>query len=538
MSNITEIIVTEAAKIKSPDPEKINAIKRAVLRSSKISERFVPTAAELIKSYHKLVKENKLKPNPILMRALAKRAVRSLSGVAVITVLTKPYPCPGKCVYCPHDPTMPESYLADEPAAARALALHFDPYVQVRSRIDTLVNNGHPAEKLEVIVKGGTWGAYPLSYQYWFTLRLFDAANLTKGKGLGPDAPLTKLKAALRIAQKQNEKATGRIIGYTLETRPDWITAESAEVMRDLGATRIEMGVQTTDDKILKIVNRGHDTETSKRATSILRRYGFKVDYHLMPMLPTSTPAKDSKMLAEIFSDPSYRPDMVKIYPCTVIAGSELYNMWKRGEHKPYSAKQLLEVLIKFKTIVPRYVRISRLIRDIPGNHVVAGNMTTNLRQDIQTEMKRRGLICSCLRCREIGHLSDKEKLDLTTIKPKLFVEEYRASGGMEYFLSFENPARTAVFAFCRLRVDPTGIYPSFIRELHTYGQALPLGVTGKKSEQHQGLGKQLIISAEKIAKKKGANKLAVISGVGVRPYYRASGYRLENGYMVKWLKK
>lgn len=515
---------------KSPprSDEELESAKRLFLRANpgfggRLSKK------DLLALYHKLLAKNKVKKSPALEKTLTKRAVRTLSGVAIITVLTKPWACPGKCVYCPSEKGMPKSYLSDEPAAARAKMLAFDPFEQTRQRILALEANGHSTDKMELIVKGGTWNAYLLAYQYWFILRCFQAAN---GR-IAKKEPLVKnidaLKKKLANEQRKNEIAKHRVVGLTLETRPDFITEKTAGEMREMGCTRVEMGAQTTDDKILKLINRGHDARQTKEATRLLKNRGFKVDYHLMPQLPGSTPAKDLKMMKEIFIDPDHRPDMIKIYPCTVIENSELYNWLKKRKYKPYSDKQLIATLIKFKTRVPRWVRISRLIRDIPGHHVKAGNKITNLRQVIQVRMREEGLKCRCLRCREVGHAPEAARG-----KPKMFIDKYRASGGMEYFLSYEDPKRNVVFAFCRLRIAP-GV--AFIRELHTYGHLVNIGKNEKQASQHTGLGKKLLAEAEKICRKQRVKKLAVISGVGVRNYYRKLGYRLENTYMVKSLR-
>ena len=304
--------------------------------------------------------------------------------------------------------------------------------------------------------------------------------------------------------------------------------------MRILGCTRVEMGIQHTDNKILRLTKRGHTIEDAKKATALLRGYGFKIDFHLMPQLPGSTPTKDYKMFEKIFADPDLRPDMIKIYPCTVVINSELYRWYKKGQFKPYADKKLIAMLMKVKSkIIPRYCRISRLIRDIPSTEIIAGNLATNLRQIIQAKMVEDGLTCQCLRCREIGHqqLSHPAKI-------KLFIDQYEASGGTEYFLSFEDTARRAVFAFCRLRLDARGLYPAFIRELHTYGQLMPLGQRSKKASQHRGLGRRLIAEAEKIAREHGADTIAVISGIGVRGYYKKLGYKLQKTYMVKKLPR
>ncbi len=564
-------------------------VLRKILRTTK-SYVAIPAKSELLKSYHKLLDARKIKKSVQLEKLLTKRAVRTLSGVAIVTTLTKPFPCPGKCVYCPSEARMPKSYLSDEPAANRALNLKFDPYEQVVQRIKALETNGHPTDKIELIVKGGTWNAYPIDYQYWFIARCFEASNHQLGRPVilneakrseeslsqknrqrsfagAQDDNYKTTRLQLLNLQKTNESAPHRIIGLTLETRPDYINEKTIKIMRELGCTRVELGVQTTDDKILKLIKRGHDTEEVKRATKLLKNWGFKVDYHLMPQLPTATPAKDLKMMLEIFDDPDYRPDMIKIYPCTVIQNSELYQWLKRGGYKTYSNRKLIDVLKKFKTKVPRYVRISRLIRDIPSHHIHAGNKTTNLRQVIQKEMAEEGLSCECLRCREVGRVSHlfKDGTKVKSRKIKLFVDKYEASGGTEYFLSYEDAGRNCVYAFCRLRILslrgeiprfardklrnppnnkeiaalPTVArddkpYPAFLRELHTYGQLVGIGKKTKGASQHIGMGVKLVKKAEELAKKAGVDKLAVISGVGVRGYYKKLGYKLENTYMVK----
>ncbi|KKR34721.1 MAG: hypothetical protein UT67_C0008G0015, partial [Candidatus Magasanikbacteria bacterium GW2011_GWA2_40_10] len=366
-----------------------------------------------------------------------------------------------------------------------------------------------------------------------------------------------------------------RLIGLTIETRPDFINKGTIAAMREMGVTRIELGVQNTNDKILTLTKRGHTTTEIKRATKLLKNYGFKVDYHLMPQLPGATPATDLKMMLKVFDDSDYRPDMIKVYPCTVIKSSELYEWLKRGEYKTYSDRHLINMLKKFKARVPRYIRISRLIRDIPNHHIQAGNTMTNLRQVIQEEMKKEGLKCKCLRCREVGHQHSGSKVQSLKSKVRLFVDEYEASGGKEYFLSFEDANRDVVYAFCRLRIltppcpplkkgggdtistlfkeglgevkhkglpnegisaavlDTMG-YPAFIRELHTYGQSINIGKKSKGASQHTGMGVKLVQMAEKICLKQKIHKLAVISGVGVREYYKKFGYKLENTYMVK----
>ncbi|PIT87134.1 MAG: tRNA uridine(34) 5-carboxymethylaminomethyl modification radical SAM/GNAT enzyme Elp3 [Candidatus Magasanikbacteria bacterium CG10_big_fil_rev_8_21_14_0_10_40_10] len=530
--DILDKMLIQLTKEKILDEKKLDKFKRAYLRANR-QIKSLPNKSRLLEVYHKLRKLGKIKPNTTLEKLCVKRAVRTQSGVTIVTVLTKPFPCPGKCVYCPSEPGMPKSYISDEPAAARALKLNFDPFEQTFQRLRALKNNGHPTDKVELIVKGGSWNAYPLAYQYWFILRCFEACNNKKTSALfKPIRDLKKIKKLLDKEQKKNESSARRVIGLTLETRPDLINNATVKIMRELGCTRIEMGAQTTDEKILKIVKRGHGVKEIKTATALLKNYGFKVDYHLMPQLPASTPAKDLRMMRQIFEDPSYRPDMIKIYPCTVIANTPLYDMLRAGQYRPYSDKKLVEMLIKLKSDLPYYVRISRLIRDIPSHHVQAGNKMTNLRQLIQNQMAQKNLACHCLRCREVGHQIAPDKIS----PPKLFIDKYEASGGTEYFLSWEDKNRQIVYAFCRLRLNscPPAIYPAFIRELHTYGQQLAIGQRQNQASQHKGLGKKLIQEAEKICQTAGLKQLAVISGIGVRGYYRHLGYRLQNGYMVK----
>jgi elongator complex protein 3 len=516
---------------------------------SRLNYRSAPSTAEVLKEYRKLVAEKKIKSSALLETLLQKRAVRTLSGVAIVTVLTKPWPCPGHCIYCPLESGMPKSYLKSEPAAQRAYFNKFNPYNQVISRLQMLYNNGHLTDKIELIVKGGSWNAYPWKYQVWFIKECFRACNdfsvSLRAKRSNPvDYAPTRLLRSLRslaMTQKKNETAAQRLIGLTLEARPDLITHKTAEQMRVLGCTRVEMGIQHTDNKILKLTKRGHTIADAKKATALLRGYGFKIDFHLMPQLPGSTPAKDYKMFEKIFSDPDLRPDMIKIYPCTVVKNSELYQWHKNGKFKPYSDKKLIEMLVKVKSkIIPRYCRISRLIRDIPSTEIIAGNLATNLRQIIQKEMKKQGSQCQCLRCREVGHQlpCHSERSEESLFKIKLFIDKYSTSGGTEYFLSFEDALRRTVYAFCRLRLGADGLYQAFIRELHTYGHLMPLGQKSKKASQHQGLGKKLIAEAEKIANKHGADTIAIISGIGVREYYKKLGYKLNETYMVKKLPR
>ncbi len=491
----------------------------ALLRKfSKEFQKPFPSKIELLKAYRDLIKNGKIRTNPALKNLLKTRKVRSLSGIISITVITKPYPCPGKCLYCPDELEMPKSYLANEPACMRAVLTKFDPYRQVDARLKSLELTGHSTDKIELIVLGGTWSAYPKNYQTWFIRRCFDACNSKNAKNL-------------KEAQKLNEKAKNRIIGLTLETRPDYVTPKEIKRMRWLGCTRIELGAQSIYNDILKYNKRNHNVAATIKATELLKNAGMKVTYHMMLNLPKSNIKKDEKMFEELFSNPDFQPDQLKIYPCAVLKTSPLYKLWKQGKYKPYSEKQLINSLIKIKQKIPPYVRIIRIMRDIPSQSIIAGNKTSNLRQIIADLMKKENKKCRCIRCRE-PHEKIAKKL-------KLFRQDYSASNGKEIFLSYEDPQRKNIYAFLRLRICSNWTLPvlknsALIRELHTYGKVVPIKAKSKKAAQHKGLGKKLMTEAEKIVRNR---SIAVISGIGVREYYRKLKYKLKDEYMIKKLE-
>ena len=494
--------------------------------------------AEVIKGYRELVETGKLKMNVELENVLRKRSVRTLSGIAPVAVLTKPFGCPGKCAYCPTEKDVPQSYLSNEPAVMRAIRCGYNPAVQVNDRLQALINNGHNPTKIEVIVIGGTWSYFPDKYKYWFVVNLFAAANKFKSKvesrklkeTYGYDLSLAELKMALAREQKKNEKAVYQIIGLTLETRPDYINKKELEQMRELGCTRVEVGVQAIDDKILKKNKRGHGVKEVADATDLLKNYGFKVTYHLMPGLPGSSAKKDFELFKKLFTDPRFQPDQIKFYPTVVTKGSLLYRWWQKGLYKPYTDKVLQDLIIDCKKNVPKYVRIIRLIRDIPGESIVAGNLITNLRQ----VMKDKGVECNCIRCRE----AQDKKMKLSDLE--LNIINYDSAGGQEYFISFDSKDGKTLFGFVRLFLPGNVKYginkifgsAAIIRELHVYGELVAIGQT--KKVQHAGLGKRLLEEAQSIALEYCREKMVIISGVGVREYYRKLGYKLEETYMVK----
>ncbi|MFH1286641.1 MAG: tRNA uridine(34) 5-carboxymethylaminomethyl modification radical SAM/GNAT enzyme Elp3 [Candidatus Magasanikbacteria bacterium] len=541
MENEIEQIIEKIIEMSPITKVDFDNAKRKVCGKIKTQQ---PSNRELLKAYQSLVKKKRIEPNKNFLLLMRKADIRTLSGIAVITSLTKPYACPGQCVYCPTEARMPKSYLASEPAAARALSLKFDPYFMMQRRIKMLESNGHPCDKIEYIIKGGTWNAYPIKYQYWFIIESFKACNnLSRRKQVGclddyKNKTIEELQKLIDIEQEYNDKkAIYKIIGLTLETRPDAVSEKTILYMRKQGCTRIELGLQAPDDRILHLVKRGHTVQQFKDAMLLLRSAGFKVDLHFMPDLPGTTPEHDVEMYESLFADPGFKPDMVKIYPNTVIKSAVLHEWLEDGRYKPYGDKELFKALLAMKLATPRYCRISRLIRDIPTDEISAGNKITNLREALAKELQKQGKQCQCLRCREVGHVKS-ERCNSKTLK--LFTEQYKTTGGTEYFLSFEDEGRNAVFGFLRLRLPSIQslIFNlqslAFIRELHTYGQLVGIGKQDTSASQHKGLGKKLVAEAERIAKTHDFKHIAVISGVGVRGYYRKLAYRKKGTYMVK----
>lgn len=532
---VLEKIVISASKLIRKDGRlsefKFSKIKREMIKNLNMAN--IPQNTELIPVYHKLIKSNKISASPILEGILRKKKIRTLSGIASITVITPDFGCPGKCIYCPTEKGMPKSYLSNEPAVMRAIANKFDPYFQIKTRLDSLKAQGHKTDKIEVIVAGGTWSSIPESFQTWFIANCYAAANnsryITKAK-VKTEALYTRLKKE----QVKNEKTKNRIVGLTLETRPDWINEHEIEKMREYGCTRVELGVQNINDRILAKSQRGHTIKETVYATRLLKDSGFKINYHIMLGLPGATQKTDAKMIEEIFTDQNFQPDMLKIYPCVVIENTPLYKLWKEKKYKPFSDKQIVNILKDAKTKIPEYCRVVRVIRDIPTPSIIDGGKVSNLREVIHQEMAKEGKKCRCIRCREVKDFKFKNK------DVKLQRIDYPASNGKEIFLSFSDTKNDKLIALLRLRI-PAGNLPIFpalknsalIREVHTYGQAEKIKEKGES--QHIGLGKKMMLEAEKIAKKEfGLKNIAVISGVGVRGYYKKLGYKLRDTYLVK----
>lgn len=518
------------AEKSEPTEFDLEQAKRSV---TKKYHSFQPKNSQLLSVYHELIQEKRIKPHPALARLLITRRVRSLSGVSVVSVLTKPYPCPGKCLYCPEQKGVPKSYLRNEPAVMRAIDHKYDPYRQVASRIEALSSIGHPTDKLELIVIGGTWSCLPDDYQTDFIHRCFQAANQQSSQTLSE-------------AHRINAQAKHRTIGLTLETRPDYINPAEIKRMRELGATKVELGVQCLDDRVLSLNQRGHGVEAVAQATRWLKDAGFKIGYHLMLNLPGANIEQEKYAAQLMFNDERFCPDFLKIYPTAILPEAPLYRWWQEGRYNPYSRRELIELIKFIKEKVPVYCRIQRVIRDIPSESVPVGPVkTTNLREIILAEMKKENRLCRCIRCREIKRGQPGKQL-------VLFRDDYPSAQGTEIFLSLEDPKRERLSALLRLRIPsnvfseqshfwPTLNRSALVREVHTYGQHLSLGEKDSSSSQHRGLGQKLMAEAEKIVCQEFGeriDKIAVIAGVGTREYYRRFGYKLEDSYMIKSLTR
>jgi elongator complex protein 3 len=497
----------------------------------------------LVAAYHQMVSGGELRQDASLLERIRLKPVRTLSGVTTVTVLTKPYPCPGKCIFCPTDVRMPKSYLPNEPGAMRGLEHDFDPYAQVRSRLEALEAVGHPTDKVELLILGGTWSSYHRDYQEWFVKRCFDAMNtplapphIAPQNGGNEGGVESCTPAELAEAQSLNETAAHRNVGLVIETRPDEITPDEVRWLRQLGVTKVQMGAQSLDDRILELNQRGHSVERTRQAVSLLRAAGFKIVLHWMPNLLGATPESDRADFSRLWE--GFCPDEIKIYPNQLLANAELYQVWQRGEFRPYSTQELIDLIADVKTAIPRYCRVNRIIRDIPSTNVVEGNRRTSLRQDVQREMQQRGTRCQCVRCREVrGKPIDTEAVRLNDLL-------YTAGAAEEHFLSYET-ADDRLAGFVRLslpsaRAPETGLQDlqgaALIREVHVYGQSLPVGVEKHGAAQHAGLGTQLMEEAERIARARGYRRLAVISAVGTRGYYLGRGFARGEYYLVKEL--
>src|SRR3989344_792431 len=458
------------------------------------------------------------------MLKIIKKPVRTISGVTPLTVVIKPRKCDhGTCIYCPGGEKVPQSYTDKSPAIMRALALNYNPALQVKNRLDVLKKMGHPTDKIEIIVLGGTFLQYPKDYKCEFIKKCFDALN-------------GKISKNLEEAKKLNEISRHRCVALCIENRPDNCSKEEIEEMLSYGCTRVELGVQMPDDNLYKKTNRGHSVKDVVEATKRLKDAGFKVGYHVMPGLPYSNIKKDLKLFKKIFSDEKFRPDQLKIYQCQVVSDSPLEKTYQSIKFQPYSEKQAEEIIAKMMILIPEYCRVMRVMREFPKEKMILGIEKLDLRKDLEKEMRKNGIKVKEIRMREVGFNKN--------VNPnvRLKITEYNASDGKEFFLEFVNE-ENILFGLLRLRISDG---KAIVRELHVYGQAINLGEKGlSKKEgyaketfgvlaQHRGMGKTLMQKAEEITKKNKIKKISVISGVGVREYYRKLGYELEKSYMVK----
>ncbi len=465
------------------------------------------------------------KLTPELTKLLKRKPMRTLSGVTPIAVMIKPEgSCNWQCIFCPFTGKAAKSYTGEEPAALRSRQNNYDPFLQAKARLHQFEINGHPTDKCEVIVMGGTFLAMDQSYKTSFIKGIYDALNEKESK-------------TLAVALEINESASHRVIGLTIETRPDVCTENHINEILSYGATRVELGVQHPDDELYKRTKRGHLTQHVLDATQLLKDSSFKVLYHVMPGQPGSNPDKDIAMVKNLFDNEVFRPDMIKIYPTLVIGGTELYEQMRRGEFEPYSSEQAADVISEFYRYIPKYVRVMRIQRDIPATKIERGVTKSNLRELVEEAIRKKRIHSQEIRMREVG--LQKSSIDLSEFSIERL--DYGASGGKEIFLSYEETKKNLIAGFIRLRI-PSESHRSeitastaLIRELHVYGNEAPLNKIA--TVQHHGLGTRLLEEAERIAYEEfDKKKMIIISGVGVRPYYYRYGYHPEGPYVAKAL--
>ena len=514
------------AKIRAGEP----TLK--TIRSHPLSHGGYVSKHTLVSVYRQLVHDGLTAEDPILLARIRMKPIRSLSGVSTVTVLTEPHSCPGECLFCPDDKDLPKSYLKEEPGAARAWQNHFDPFLQVSSRLESYVATGHPTEKIELLILGGSWSAYPADYRTWFVKRCFDAMNGTES-------------ASLEEAQSFNESAHSRNVGLVVETRPDMVTPSELVEMRRLGVTKVQMGAQSFDDGILIRNCRGHSVEDTLKATALLRAASFKIVLHWMPNLLGATPESDRQDFARMWSG-GFCPDELKIYPTQLVRQAPLYDIWEQGNYHPYSTDDLVQLIADIKPTIPEYSRVNRVVRDIPSDYIVAGSKRSSLRQDVLAELAALGQRCRCVRCREIRG----QAVDIGSLQMNDFV--YQPADAEEHFISYST-LDDQLAGYLRLslpsastsqgRIDTRNqlysLIPelkgaAMIREVHIYGQSLEVGTDLSGAAQHSGLGTALLEKAEELARKAGYKQIAVIAAVGTRLYYEKRGFKRSALYMTK----
>ncbi|MBI1663139.1 MAG: tRNA uridine(34) 5-carboxymethylaminomethyl modification radical SAM/GNAT enzyme Elp3 [Nitrosopumilus sp.] len=514
-SEITQNLLTIDEPSKKQVKEEIKRI------CAKYSLERIPKNHEILST----VKESEFDK---LRKVLLKKPAKTASGVAVVALMPKPYACPhGRCTYCPGgiEFNSPNSYTGNEPSTLNAIENEYDPKLQITTKIDKLIAYGHDPSKMEIVIVGGTFLFMPQDYQESFIKSCYDALNGINSKNL-------------EEAKSNNEHASIRNVGFTIETKPDFCKKEHVDWMLNYGITRIEIGVQSLQERVYDIVNRGHNYNDVIESFQISKDAGYKIVAHMMPGLPTMTPKEDIEDFKKLFLDPQLRPDMLKIYPSLVIENTPMYEEYKDGKYTPYSDEDMINVLTESKKNVPKWVRIMRVQREISSNEIIAGPKSGNLRQIVHQNLAKQGMKCMCIRCREAGLNKKSEPKDI-----KLNRIDYDSSGGKEVFLSYEDKDES-IYGFLRLRKpstdahrDEVGTDSCIVRELHVYGKSLKIGEKEESEIQHSGLGKNLMSQAEKISKEEfDAKKLLVISAVGTREYYQKLGYSLYGPYMSKLL--
>ncbi len=504
------------------DPDSLNKVKLEFCKKHELS--WMPRNSDILSVLSPHMRD-RFGPH------LRLKKVRSISGVNVIGVMSSPRGCPhGRCVFCPMEKGFPMSYMSGEPAAMRGLQSGYDPYLQITSRLEQLKAIGHEPYKVELVIQGGTFLAAPFEYQEHFVKRCLDAIN-------GVDS------LTLEQAKSRAEFSEVRNVGLTIETKPDWCKQAHVDQMLRFGATRVEIGVQVIDDYVYELTNRGHNVEDVVEAFRIAKDAGFKIVAHMMPGLPGSDFQKDLESFRMLFQDSRFRPDMMKIYPCLVIEGTELYEWWKRGLYQPYDTEQATELIAKVKEMVPPWIRIMRVQREFPVQRIQAGAKKGNLRELALVRLREKGKRCRCIRCREVGHKMLKENVKVQPDRIRLLVEEYDASEGEEFFISLEEPEADVLIGYMRLRI-PSGkahrqevdASTAVIRELHVYGPEVPVGRRYGDAWQHTGFGRRLVAEAETKAREHGARRMLIISALGTKGYYKRAGYDYVGPYMGKTL--
>ena len=503
-------------------------VQNAKLRlASELRVPRLPTNADILA--HATAQER-----PLVEAALRIRPTRSISGVTIVTIQSSPEACPhGKCTYCPGGPEFgtAQSYTGDEPAARRAARWDFDPHGQAHGRLVDLRKTGHPVDKVDLIIQGGTFTARDEGYQRWFVQRAFDACNAV-------ERPEWAQSASLAEAQARNEEARSRIIGLTIETKPDWATPKDVDLSLELGCTRYELGVQTVFDDVLRLTHRGHTMKETVESFQVVKDAGLKLCAHVMPGQPGSDFDKDLETFRQMFQDPRFAPDMLKVYPTLVVKGTSLFRQWEAGRYQPVTEEYCVDLLARAKAMAPPWLRIQRIERDIPSPRIEAGVRKLNLRELVHAEMARRGTRCRCVRCREAGHLANKEKRHPRDVA--LTRASYASAGGVEHFLALEDVEQDILVGFVRLREpSPRAHRPEardalLLRELKVFGSEVPIGEHREGAHQHRGHGARLVAEGEALARELGRARVVVTAGVGVRNYYRKLGYERLGPYVAK----